>query len=108
MNLLGSILQQLFPQAFTSVTYYVSQLHSLIENHEPDEFTTACRNALLQIICEMPADQARIIYDHVTIPCPWTTQAEHESWLNSYQCKAMRLELTLKEQAESQKKKNET
>jgi hypothetical protein len=77
------------------------QLHSLIENHEPDDFTNACRNALLQIVCEMPVDQAKIIYDHVTVPCPWTTAAEHQAWLDSYQCKAMRLELMMKTEQSS-------
>lgn len=83
------------------------QLHSLIQNHEPDDFTIACRNALLGITAQMPLDQARLIYDHVTQPCPWTTEREHQAWLNSYQCQAMRLEIMMKSDQSSLYTKHE-
>lgn len=77
----------------------MSNLHQLLTGDSPDDFMTRCRDALRQIVAELPPDQARTVLHHATKPNPFTTPKQHQAWLDSHQCKAIGLEVLLKEQA---------
>lgn len=69
---------------------------SLIEGEEPDEFTTMCRDALRNLVAKLPPKEAKLVYEHCALPNGFTTKAQHEAWLRSFQYQAMSLELRIK------------
>lgn len=72
-------------------------LVSFIEGEKPDEFTTMCRDSLRQLVAKLPPKEAKLVFEHCTLPNGFTTKEQHEAWLRSFQYKAMSLEMKLKQ-----------
>lgn len=74
-----------------------SPLVAFIEGEQPDEFTTMCRDALRQLVAKLPPKEAKLVFEHSTMPNGFTTKEQHEAWLRSFQYQAMSLEMKFKQ-----------
>jgi len=75
----------------------MSDLTDLVQG-EPDEFVDSCRDALRETVASLPPALGQLLYEQSKIKSPWSTLKQHQAWLDSYQYKAMTLELQLKQQ----------